>query len=300
MSMISNQLPPAINWHLEPICNYDCKFCFATFPSIKKRGNIGDHKIRALFADFVKLGVQKINFVGGEPMLHPKMALYIQLAKEAGLITSLVSNGTKITKTWLQKMKPYLDWLGLSIDASTDDLHAKMGRGRKGEIKHGSSNHLKRSLEVWKTAKKLGYKLKLNTVVSKFNAEDNMGSLIARLQPDRWKVFQVLPIKGENDQHIEKLRISNDIFQAWLQRHKEHNPIAEDNDAMKGSYAMLDPLGRFFSNRTGILQATSKTVFSHPISEVWQEIGTGFSQQIFKERGGTWNWESSNKEPLSI
>ncbi len=24
-------LPPTVNWHLEPRCNYGCKFCFATF-----------------------------------------------------------------------------------------------------------------------------------------------------------------------------------------------------------------------------------------------------------------------------
>lgn len=27
-------LPPTVNWHLEPRCNYHCKFCFATFSDI--------------------------------------------------------------------------------------------------------------------------------------------------------------------------------------------------------------------------------------------------------------------------
>jgi radical S-adenosyl methionine domain-containing protein 2 len=29
-------LPPTINWHLEPRCNYGCKFCFATFEDVKQ------------------------------------------------------------------------------------------------------------------------------------------------------------------------------------------------------------------------------------------------------------------------
>ena len=29
-----NRIPPAVNWHLWPRCNYGCEFCFATFEDI--------------------------------------------------------------------------------------------------------------------------------------------------------------------------------------------------------------------------------------------------------------------------
>ena len=29
-----NPLPPAVNWHFWPWCNYGCKFCFATFEDL--------------------------------------------------------------------------------------------------------------------------------------------------------------------------------------------------------------------------------------------------------------------------
>ena len=56
-------------------------------------------------------------------------------------------------------MRPHLDWLGLSIDASNNEMHALMGRGLKGEIASGVSRHLERSKEVWKMARGLGYGL---------------------------------------------------------------------------------------------------------------------------------------------
>lgn len=28
------KLPPTVNWHLEPKCNYTCTFCFASFKDI--------------------------------------------------------------------------------------------------------------------------------------------------------------------------------------------------------------------------------------------------------------------------
>lgn len=36
-------LPPTVNWHLEPRCNYTCKFCFATLQDIP-----GDEVVRDL------------------------------------------------------------------------------------------------------------------------------------------------------------------------------------------------------------------------------------------------------------
>ena len=88
-----------------------------------------------VLAYIASYGVKKINFVGGEPMLHPHLKAWIIEAKRLGMTTSIVSNGTRMNRAWLEEMKPYLDWLGLSIDASNDTLHAVMGRGRRGEIK---------------------------------------------------------------------------------------------------------------------------------------------------------------------
>ena len=83
-----------------------------------------------------------------------------------------------------------------------------------------------------------------------------MRGLIRRLNPERWKVFQVLPIGGQNDGKVERLLISADEFREYVERHQElHDeglgPIHEDNKAMTGTYLMMDALGRFFSNKTG-------------------------------------------------
>ena len=61
----------------------------------------------------------------------------------------------------------------------------------------------------------------------------------------------------------------------------------EDNDDMTGSYAMIDPLGRFFSNTTG------RHVYSRPILDVG--VAAAFSditffQDRFEHRGGQYDW----------
>eukprot|EP00892_Ulva_mutabilis_P010066 jgi/Ulvmu1/7431/UM036_0092.1 len=61
------------------------------------------------------------------------------------------------------------------------------------------SGHLQRCEALWREAQALGYHLKLNTVVASPNVHDDMSEVVLRLRPDRWKVFKVLPVAGQND-----------------------------------------------------------------------------------------------------
>ena len=282
-------LPVALNWHFEPRCNYRCKFCFAHFADIEKKS---DYPIDKLYNELYTRGVRKITFVGGEPMLDRRIDHRIQLAAQMGFTTCLVTNGTRVNPRWLENMVGSLHWIGFSIDASCDILHARMGRGRAGEIKQGFSKHLERSLVSWQAAKRLGYKLKLNTVVCNHNADDDMTSLVSLLSPDRWKVFQVLPIDGENNEHWDELEISGEKFRAWVHRHASLDPVVESNDLMTGSYCMLDGKLRFYNNVGG------KFLHSEPIPQVgideaWRQNCASFSEDTFESRGGVWDWEVS-------
>lgn len=286
--MESNQvkLPSAVNWHLEPRCNYRCKFCFAHFVGVQKKT---DFDAKDLFAQLKVRGVQKITFVGGEPMLDRRIDQFIPLAKSMGFTTCLVTNGTLVQRRWLENMASSLDWIGFSIDASNDRLHAQMGRGRADEINRGESAHLTRSLEAWKIARELGYRLKLNTTVSAYNINDDMNALVRELRPHRWKVFQVLPIEGENNDHWHELEISSSQFESWVDRHRALSPVAETNDLMRGSYCMLDGSLRFFTNATGRAKY-SASLLSVGIDEAWRQVNSGFDDASFKARGGDWDW----------
>tara|TARA_R110002167_G_scaffold356279_1_gene570987 strand:- start:743 stop:1627 length:885 start_codon:yes stop_codon:yes gene_type:complete len=282
-------LPVALNWHFEPRCNYRCKFCFAHFADIEEKS---DYPIPQLYADLYARGVRKITFVGGEPMLDRRIDHRITLAAEMGFTTCLVTNGTRVTPRWLEKMRGHLHWIGFSIDASNDELHAQIGRGRAGEIKKGYSKHLERSLVSWEAAQDLGYQLKLNTVVCNYNKADDMSALVAQLRPQRWKVFQALPIKGENDDVWDELEITSEEFRAWVARHSHLSPVVESNELMTGSYCMLDGKLRFYNNVGGEFK------HSAPIPDVgmdraWSEIESLFSDDVFEDRGGVWSWEVS-------
>jgi len=196
---VHNSLPVAVNWHLEPHCNFACKFCFAQFKEAKQPGapkGLHMEESLTLLHNLRAAGADKITFVGGEPMLHKDICDLIKRAKLLGFTTCMVTNGSLLNKFWLKHMQHHLDWLGISIDASSDALHVAIGRASKRDIDRGASTNLEHLKNMWKLAKTLGYGLKLNTVVSRPTLDHDMSQLVVELLPDRWKVFQVLPVRG--------------------------------------------------------------------------------------------------------
>jgi radical S-adenosyl methionine domain-containing protein 2 len=185
-------------------------------------------RVPAMLAD---AGASKITFVGGEPFLHPNINELIHAAKDAGLVTSAVTNGSLLTKEKLKFLAPVLDWIAFSVDSSSDRSHSLLGRGLANEVgEKGKENlHLQRVKELWPVARDLGIKLKLNTVVTSATLSDDMSALAISLRPERWKVFQVLPVEGQNSGKVEPLLISEAQFQdGWKGTGDWWNPSASN------------------------------------------------------------------------
>ena len=236
--MNNHTIPPAVNWHFFPRCNYGCTFCFATFEDIDFSENLEKELGYSLLESLSKEGVEKVTFVGGEPTLSPWLGDYLAKAKELGLITCIVSNGTGLTDIFLDSWSKYIDWVGMSIDASNDEIHYLMGRGEKRHLKEGYSKHLISAIDAWQRCQSRGIRMKLNTVVCKANLEDNMLELVRFLRPERWKCFQVLPIDGQNDGNVEDLLITENEYKSWIKKHEIISLegiqfIPESNDLLK-------------------------------------------------------------------
>ena len=287
-------LPPAVNWHFWPWCNYGCTFCFATFEDIDRSNSLEKELGFKLLEEMAAEGVEKVTFVGGEPTLCPWLGEYLVKANSLALTTCIVSNGTGLSEEFLDSWHEYIDWVGISIDASDDRLHYIMGRGTKADLAEGRSRHLEAALTAWERCQKLGIRMKLNTVVCKANLDNNMTETVLQLMPERWKAFQVLPIDGQNDGRVEDLLISEDEFSEWVERHKGVsnegiNFIPETNELMTGSYVMIDSLGRFYSNIEGGHKYT-RSILEIGIKDAWRE--NQFNEHHFIEREGIYDWRT--------
>ena len=271
----------AVNFHLYKPCNYRCRFCFATFRDI--RGQLDLEPSLRLLRLLRDAGCEKLNFAGGEPTLHPHIGTLLAESRRLGFVTSIISNGARLSQL-LAAHAADLDWVGLSVDSADESVQSALGRGTGG--------HVACSLALADEIRTRGLRLKLNSVVTALNWREDMSAFIRRARPERWKVFQVLPVGGQNDGAVDDLLIDAGQFRAFVDRHaglaaEGLAPIAEDNDAMTASYAMIDPLGRLFDNSAG------RHTYSAPITEVGMERALRqirFSLARLVARGGKYAW----------
>jgi len=274
--------PISVNWHLWPWCNYRCRFCFANLKGI--RAPLAKREAVEVLGILRSAGTEKLTFAGGEPTLCPYLADMLRVSKDIGLTTMIITNGTRLNEPYLGEIADLVDWLALSVDSASEDVERALGRG--------NGNHVSLIREAASRIHDFGIWLKVNTVVTSLNWNEDMRPLITDLKPERWKVFQMLPIKGENDRNSADLVVSNEQFEAFVARHKNLNPIKEDNCAMTDSYLMIDPLGRFFQN-TGGRYRYGPSILEVGLQEAIR--GVGWDRGKFLVRGGYYRWSPGGK-----
>jgi radical S-adenosyl methionine domain-containing protein 2 len=135
-------------------------------------------------------------------------------------------------------------------------------------------------------------RLKVNTVITSLNVSEDLSSLLRELRPERWKLLRVLPVEGQNSGKVEPLLCSAEAFQSFVDRHRglEEEGITlvpEDNPDMRGSYAMVDPAGRFFDNTQGG-HHYSEPILSRGLEVAWSQVH--FSMERFDKRGGRYDF----------
>ena len=211
----------------------------------------------------------------------------IQHAKEVGLTTMIVTNGYLLTNKWIEKQIGYLDWITLSIDSINSEKQVLIGRSNGKKVIKQEDYIVK-----VKAIRSNGIRFKLNTVVCSINSLEDMSEFVVSIKPERWKIFQVLPIIGQNDAHIDDLIISKNEFNEYVERHKKVEGynikiVKEDNNLMTGSYLMIDPQGRLYDNVEG------KYCYSEPIFKVGFEKArqqVKVYQDKFVKRQGFYKW----------
>lgn len=275
-----------VNWHLEKDCNYKCKFCYAHFSHINTNLNIDQGF--SLIDEIKKNDIYKINFAGGEPLLNKNVGEFIKYSKQQGLKTSIITNGSRMTKKWLTKYGRNLDQIGISCDSLDNITNTKIGRGFGNHVE--ITERLLSRINLMNENDGLNIQTKLNTVVLRNNHIENWNDFIIRNNVKRWKVFKILKIVGENDHVYDELSINDKQFYNFIDRHRLLNDkgilVKEDNEDMSNSYIMITPDGKFYQN------SNNQYIYSESILDVGFKNAikqTGFDYETYEKRGGDYS-----------
>jgi radical S-adenosyl methionine domain-containing protein 2 len=267
------------NWHLTDRCNYSCKFCFM-HTLVGHEADLA--RGREIILKLKEFGITKLNFVGGEPLLHPHLKDFARYAKENDLTVSMVTNGYLLSEELVQKLKSIIDWIGISIDSARENVEAMLGRGY--------GNHVQNAINACDIVRKNGIKLKVNTVVTKLNFSEDLRPLILQVHPLRWKVFQMLGILDQNERYFAGLATTREEFEIFknvnngIVLDSGKIPVFETEDDMVDSYLMLAPDG-------SVIQNTNHSYTYHSLEKTLASGLEGIvDRHAFIARGGKYDW----------
>lgn len=117
------KFPVFLSYAITFRCNSDCRYC--DLPPVKKE--LSFEEFKPLLDRFRELGLVRLGFTGGEPLMHPDVGRTIRHCRSIGIMTVMSTNG-RLVPDRLDEISD-LDLASISIDAGEETDDKLRGRG---------------------------------------------------------------------------------------------------------------------------------------------------------------------------
>lgn len=244
----------SVCWDITSKCNESCQFCYRN--SLNKELSYEENK--EILKKLIDFGVDKISFVGGEPLLYKRVIELAEWGKayskrktmfsittNAILLAEERNNDIFINEKLVIKILEVFDWITFSLDASNKQLQSQIGRNK---------THFERVLKLLEfiNGSNLNSKVKINTLVCKKNMGDlsSLHSLLKEYKVKRWKLFRFLASRGSAQVHNEEYAIEEDDFEEVIHKlimfndNKQMRITRNGYDEFDNSYVTISSEGK--------------------------------------------------------
>ena len=143
-------------------CNLNCKHCYGGF-ACNNTNYLSVQTIEQILNQAVQLGVYEFDITGGEPLLYKDLEEVLSKLYDAGMLISIFTNLTLMTKNHLELFKKYgVKKIITSIDSCYADVHDEFRGGV------GSFNKTIKNLNLIKES---GIEVSVNTMIGNHNIQ---------------------------------------------------------------------------------------------------------------------------------
>lgn len=245
--------PNVINFHITDKCNYRCKYCFANFQRPDLTLEDAKRVVDSICEYFEKNNIHdgRINIAGGEPSIYPHLDEIIDYIYERGVRISIISNGSFLSVDRVNAWRGKVEMIGLSIDAASESGCLSIGRCQGG----CKPQSLAQLAKIADAIHKCGMRLKINTVVSRLNLDEDMLSVYQTLKPDKLKMLCVHEAKGLMHDEENSFVPSEEDYRRFVARNgyisKDCILVIEESGYMENAYLIIDPQGDVILNEHG-------------------------------------------------
>lgn len=252
-----------VNLHILEACNFRCRHCFAKFGE-KRMLPVEEWK-KIVDNCMASGAVSEFNIAGGEPMLYSGMEELAKYIKEKEAKVSLITNGSRMDEEWVKRYAWMFSTIGFSVDSINADTNKKIGRCDK----NGNGVSGEKIVMLCELIKKHapGCRIKVNTVVSALNKDEDLSGFIASAGINRWKILRMKLFKY-GDFSNSDIEISDEKFNKFVKQNvgecPEENPGNKNccrkytgeagtievvlEDSLKASYIFIDSNGCLLDN----------------------------------------------------
>lgn len=204
---------PQIVWHITNKCLLDCKFCFDEKLPVSFKEEFSIQSIYKILSLLKKLGVQKIDISGGEPLLCDYLQEIVYACVDNGIKITITSSGSgKVNNIeWLVNNWKVFTRIILSLDG-TEDIHNIL-RSNSSAFKNFQSLYL-RLFE-----KKCDI-IRINSVITNLITSETKSELLIKcikeLNPLEWCIIQPHPLNKKAE--YDSLNIDDITFKKFIMR----------------------------------------------------------------------------------
>lgn len=195
-------------------CQCRCVHCYAEGREDPTREALTTAQFKDVLRQLADLGVIRIAFSGGEPMLREDLAELVSCATGLGMLTRISTNGLLLDRERVAELKEAgLTQCGISIDSADREVHDRL-RGMPGAFD--------RAVEGLALVRKFGIEPEILTYASRENVTAGLEAILAlgkRLGvPSVFLFFPIASGRWENafeevlsDEEKERVRALQDL-----------------------------------------------------------------------------------------
>jgi len=103
-------------------CNQRCSFCYQPGAQAR-RGHPEPDILAAIVRELARWGVREVLYLGGEPLLHPRIEEALEIGAGLGLRQRLVTNGSRLDASLARRLARMDVGVGVSLHGSESRTH---------------------------------------------------------------------------------------------------------------------------------------------------------------------------------
>lgn len=240
-------------------CNLRCMYCMPSdvkFDRSYVNNELSFDDYKFIIKGLAELGITKVRFTGGEPLLYPKLKELIKFTYEECNIDdiAITTNGIGLATMARELRECGLKTVNISLDSLKEFKYKSITRG--GDLKY--------VLDSIMTCIKLGIKVKVNCVaINGFNKDEIFDFMaLADNYPIDVRFIELMPI-GEGEALYKhgylNLKEFMDNIEGLYKVHSNENSTAEyySFNGAKGRIGIITPMSCSFCNECNRIRVTS-------------------------------------------